>query len=368
MPNLRLKFAVDLENYELPELDPPKGPLFHRWLPNGEADAIELTVADADMRLKVWFERRGATDTDGFTRFDVSRREVNPEAIARQARLDAGPLFGSVEIKNVDEATIAAVTEDRADDEKYVVLGKRVIRAIVPRITGLIDLLRTNYGQYWLKPLAPWDSRQATLGSFCRSHLQLEWQGDGAEEWKPFTPTAQRISLTVGLVSDEVFERYLSKNDYSVLATQLRGRPELSLAAASLVEAHRTLDSGHLRVAFVEGAIALELAIHEYLRAGIGDSEQLGVAVRPFWRLSRKAQLSSIAARNESIPTEVLEAALKAIDMRNKIVHEGYDPEGGDEANRLCSALLKVAAALLPPPEFRFPGLNTGNKLYGPDP
>jgi hypothetical protein len=93
MATLLLKFGVLLENYNIEEFDRHKGPLFHRWLPDGEKDAILVDVPDPTAELKVWFERRGFVD-DRWIRFDYSRPEIDPEIMERQAILDAGPLRG----------------------------------------------------------------------------------------------------------------------------------------------------------------------------------------------------------------------------------------------------------------------------------
>ena len=56
--NVLLKFFFPLERYELGPL-PPSGPLFHRWLPDGEKDAITLSPPSEHYTLKLWFERWG---------------------------------------------------------------------------------------------------------------------------------------------------------------------------------------------------------------------------------------------------------------------------------------------------------------------
>jgi hypothetical protein len=43
MSNLMLSFAVGLHVHAINKYAPIHGPLFHRWLPNGKADAIRLS-------------------------------------------------------------------------------------------------------------------------------------------------------------------------------------------------------------------------------------------------------------------------------------------------------------------------------------
>jgi hypothetical protein len=56
-----------------------------------------------------------------------------------------------------------------------------------------------------------------------------------------------------------------------------------------------------------------------------------------------------------------VELAIKAIDIRNNIVHEGYNPP--EDAEKYLKALLRTAAALLPNPRVKFPSDTRANKL-----
>ena len=60
MTKLLLKFGIILESDRL--LSDVKGPLFHRWLPDGRQDSIVLATKDPNTKLEVWFERRGYAD------------------------------------------------------------------------------------------------------------------------------------------------------------------------------------------------------------------------------------------------------------------------------------------------------------------
>ena len=42
MPTLILKLIIPLERYDLDDLGRPHGPIFHRWLPEGEKDSISI--------------------------------------------------------------------------------------------------------------------------------------------------------------------------------------------------------------------------------------------------------------------------------------------------------------------------------------
>jgi hypothetical protein len=69
-----------------------------------------------------------------------------------------------------------------------------------------------------------------------------------------------------------------------------------------------------------------------------------------------------IALSNHSLIGEYstrggIEDTLKAIKIRNKIVHEGLNPQGAESKNILMG-LFRTISSLLLGPEFKFPELN----------
>jgi hypothetical protein len=69
MKSLLIQVGINLEDYRIPEYIRPNGPYFHRWLPNGEEDAIQLETGDSNSNLRVWFKRRGVIK-NGFVEYD----------------------------------------------------------------------------------------------------------------------------------------------------------------------------------------------------------------------------------------------------------------------------------------------------------
>lgn len=112
MLTLLLKFKINLEEYDVSTYSQHYGPLFHRWLPDGEKDAIVLDTGDPNAELKVWFERLGFKDKD-FIEFDYTRREVDPETIPKQAILEAVPLMGLLKIQALSEEESTPLRENK---------------------------------------------------------------------------------------------------------------------------------------------------------------------------------------------------------------------------------------------------------------
>jgi len=359
MQKLLLKFQIHLEEDDLSTPYPNHGPLFHRWLPDGEKDAIVLDTSDPKAQLKIWFEQWGFKENNGFIKFDYKRREVDPNIIPKQAILDAGPLMGSLEIQALSKEKLASLRGNRTRDTHYIDLGKKIVALIQQPVTQFLEVLRTNYGQYWIRRLEKWDSREMSLGAYCH-RLNLRWSLDEGKTWANFEP--ERIEhLDVTLHIDEDFREYLTKADWQELREASQQRYEPSLSAKLLARSHQFLNQDNLKHAFIEGVSALEIALGEFIRQKLDNNKSLAKGMQSFWQLPRKAQMVTILSVLGTVQLGNVELTADAIEIRNDIVHKGLEPD--KNAKRVLSGLLKTTAALLPGPHFRFPSINPGNAM-----
>jgi hypothetical protein len=138
---LYISFTVPMVNYGINSLHPPQGPLFHRWLPNGREDAIDVPVKDARNRLQFWFERRGYSDNTNFIIYDKKREEIDEKIMRLQAKLDAGQLWGEAKYAHASKAELTAVRENRISSEEYIALGERLVKFLSEPIGVFIDVL-----------------------------------------------------------------------------------------------------------------------------------------------------------------------------------------------------------------------------------
>ena len=157
MPTQSFTFGRWLRRYDLS--DEIEGPRFHRWLPNGEADALTLKTDDPAAVLRVWFKRQGRMD-GAFFQFAHKEQSFDPTVVSRQGVLEAGPLYGQLDI-DLSEEDIAGLRES---SEHGQTVAKRILHLIHAPTSKLITTtLRTHYGQYWLEEWKPWDSRKNSL-------------------------------------------------------------------------------------------------------------------------------------------------------------------------------------------------------------
>lgn len=356
---LLIRFAIHLEDYSLPKVPArPHGPLFHRWLPDGQSDAAILGTGVSGVTLKVWFERFGFADGDGIIRFKYNEKSVPPENIPKQAVLDAGPLFGLVEITTPSTAEISALKGAKIGSATFKSLGKRVATEIIqPCVSRFLSILRTNFGQYWLRELHSWDSRDESLGHYCEM-LNMRWSLDDGTTWSNFTPDQAISHHTVTLRRS--FDEYLTKENWYEITDSFNNAYDPPQASHLLAQAHRSDDQGNLAYALVEAVTALEVAVAEAIRSGVKSKELTG-AIQSFWTLPLPAQVVMVAGLVRGISEKDIRDSIQAIKVRNAIVHEGLKPS--DEARKYLHGVFRTIGGLQGGPVFRFPSANPGNAV-----
>ena len=239
MPTIEFSFLVTLEESIHSGFNRHVGPHFNRWLPDGESDSISLVTNDKGSTLKVWFERKGFVDSSGLIVFDEDKNEVDPSVMERQAILDAGPINGNLIVSNVTETEFIALIENKIGDQEYIKLGKRVIDLISSPISNFIDILRINFGQYWLKDFNSWDSRYQSLGAYC-SNLRMKWRPQTSKTWQSFRPTKLEVKITASRIDDSQF---LTKEDFLELSGYIKAGYAPTQAASILAHSHQIQNS-----------------------------------------------------------------------------------------------------------------------------
>ena len=350
-----LSLTIPIVNYQIDEYLRPNGPLFHRWLPKGREDALDISVMDERNYLKLWFERRGYVRNNSFIVYDKNREEVDEETMQRQASLDAGYLFGEARFAHISRYELVAIRNNNINSEDYITLGKRLIEFLYEPIADFIDLLRLQYGQYWLMRLEKWDSRKESLGIYCTHNLGLKWRENESDYWRDFQPNDLRRIFTPERLPGRGYAEYLTENDWRRLQRDFNLCRKKTLTLSVLGRAHELCDNGHIQEAFVQGVTALELAIHDFMRCKVPSD-----SVEQFSKLPLHTQ-SFVLGTSIGISSVELNNTKKAIELRNKIVHEGQ--EAKDERRELFLSLLKVSSQFLGLKEFKIPVLVSSNQL-----
>jgi len=347
---LFIRFAISLETVD--QLMKHHGPLFHRWLPDGEKDSISLCTKPD---LNVWFERCGFVE-ENFIRFDYKRKEIDPLVMSEQAILDAGPLRGELRLEGISTDEIQVLQENKIGDPSFEELGKKILGILVPPLSNFLDVLRLNYGQFWLRRLFPWDSRVKSLGLYCAG-LGMRWSLDG-KDWKPLLPTEKVVLLSAEMTTD--FAQYLTQADWKSLKALVPSGYEPSMAVEILSRTHALLDQKNFKFALVEAVTALEItldAIAEEKFKTIG--KMYGFWNRP---ANLQQKLFLMAGSNE-VETSDLEVMQLLIKNRNEVVHEGWEPTSDEsqEIGTQIHSFLAIASKLLSELALKFPEANHAN-------
>jgi len=160
-------------------------------------------------------------------------------------------------------------------------------------------------------------------------------------------------------------KEYLTEKDWRRIQQTFSPTQSVPLALRLIGRAHELRDAGHEREALVQAATAAEVAVEHFITTRTKNlSEDTGSSVRQLLKLPLKSQVSVLATSTASIPEAVLNGALRAIDVRNAIVHEGVKPN--DPGRETFLALLDCVEALLELEELKTPVLYAGNGLSPP--
>jgi hypothetical protein len=314
------------------------GPIFFQWEPT-ESDVIILKISEQDAILKLWFEGVSKYDefADGMTK--------------------ASKIRGRLEIDNLDQEIEKIFETNKTVYRPYEEFGKRVIKKLIePSINRLLKIITINYGQYWIPEFIKWDSRDTTLGQYC-SGLNMRWSLD-CKTWLDFRPEIRvRSSLKFRVAGDSFFHQFMERKDWTLLEEFIAKNYEPSSAVMLLGRAYKYLEQKDIRSSFMEGISSLELSIEEFLRFKI-ESNQLDKSMEDslveFLQKGLRAQVVSLGISIDSIPMSDIELAIKAIEMRNSIVHQGLIPSL-DHSKPILMGLFRTISHFVTGPPLKFP-------------
>jgi hypothetical protein len=359
MPKLFIRFGFYLTDYDPDIQRDPEGPLFHRWLPNGEEDALIVDVPNESASIKFWFERRGYIEGKKII-YDSQRKEVQDDLIPLQTILNAGALRGQIELKNVSKTALNAVIGSKIGNKSYEALGKKVInKLLVPEANRFINILKYRYGQYWLSwDLNTWDSRVMSLGRYCNEN-NLEWSADG-DEWTDFIPNQQKTAPITLHDRGIDYSHFLAEGDWNEIGELLSTRFEHPFGAEVLYRAHRLRSESRMKYALIEAVTALEIILDWYYRSHL--SNPLNDWDNGFLGQSIPSKITVTTALTGKVNPSDAKLALKAYKRRNEIVHDGKDV--GEDASDLVKGILRYCSPLVQAGPGRFPWADAWNEVF----
>lgn len=357
MNTLSVEFQVNLldEVFDFPRYH---GPLFHRWLPDGTRDIIDLDTDNAYSKLTVWFDQMGKKERDLLV-YDPTKNEVTDEDIDKQGVLDAGPLKGKLTLSDLIQPEIDILKQNKIDDDIYIKLGKKIVNNLFyPPISNFINILKYNYGQYWIKELEKWDSRIRDLGSYCKK-MNMKYSLDSEKTWLDFIPTTKKLQYEFVIEMGGPYTEYMTKEEWNILKTyNKKYKPNLSLVL--LRKSQELIENNDMKYALIDAVTSFELCLRDFLSKKINgfskSEEYLNTMLR---ENDNRFKLSTITAFFDEIDISTLEDCIKVVDYRNDLVHGGKNPPA--DAEEKIRQLYKLISYISDGPVVKFPKRNAGN-------
>ena len=396
MTTLYIKFKINLEyspgNIGIFDLSEIFGPQFHRWLPDGENDAIYLIRDDPDSSIKIWFDRCGFVDNDHIV-FDESIGELSIDNIQKWGRIDGGPFFALLELFSVSNDLINILEMKSPEYEThYISFEKKIIKLFYPPVRRFFEILRSYYGQYWLPEIVEWDSRLETTNSYLNRHGFPHWSIDNGKTWKSLN-SGILVGKVLRVRAQSDFLEFITEDDWVNIAKMVQRDHEPPIALSVLSKAIMLYDRGNIRSSLIYAVTALESAIDDSfinllksinfksdlqaisllerisILLSVGDLSDINTNEKHIERFSHyfkknisKGKRLQILQSLLSIPDVNIESCKTIINLRNDIVHK-YK-ELPDDISENFNHFLHTFRYLYPCNSLKFPFPNPGNKLY----
>jgi hypothetical protein len=140
-----------------------------------------------------------------------------------------------------------------------------------------------------------------------------------------------------------------------------------SLAMTLLRRARIYPEQREVRSSFIEGISSLELSIEEFLRHNtniiqLGKSLDQSVidSMEDFLQKGLRSQVVAIGISSGIVPMSDIESTIKAIDIRNKVVRDGFMPLL-ESSKAIIMGLFRTISYLLSNsiPTIKFPSIAT---------
>ena len=306
--------------------------------------------------MELWFERRGRVEHD-FIRYDAAAMGVDSAVMSQQGKLDAGPLFGLASLHEVAEGDIdsrptrlvrtdcAPSRNESSGSSRSPLRDSSTLYAANTDRTGCQRSRR--------------DSRECSIGYFCKD-LKMQWRRTDGSEWHPLVPDEPQYIFRAERPPRRRYAEFLTEGDWSAIRDGFSATPT-PLSVILIGRAHELVTHGHTREAIVQAVTALEVALQESRDWGPQKTRQRRAAAQ-FLELPLGTRLAVALTFMGATSGPEWEGATKAIDVRNKVVHEGADAP--DDVRNLVEHVGDCVALLLRLTELKRPILDSGNSLH----
>lgn len=146
--------------------------------------------------------------------------------------------------------------------QEATALGARIGTAMAEVLTDLVRILRSEFGQYWLRPVPLTPDPVFGWGPAFAA-IRAEWR-IGNKEWRPFRPSNPNgITITTTL---NAWNQYLSPADWGRVCAEWDQLNPPNVAFALLFEARESYANGELQLAVIHLSSALDWTVQRFLQ------------------------------------------------------------------------------------------------------
>jgi hypothetical protein len=330
--------------------------LFHKWLPDGEKDAITILENDS-AKIWVWFERSGDSSS-GVIHFtqEGSQQSFDTEIMKRQARLVAGSLHAKLSLFDCTSVEIEALSNGEMNEEAIRLVAIRAAKKIGDPIANFIEVLRARYGQFWIPSFEKWDSQKHTIETYFRVAFDAGYSTDSGNSFAAFLPGHATYIITGPRMEGKGWAEFLEEADWRSLQKSGIDLRQVSIAESLIAAASKYAQSNQLRQAIIEAVTAIEIASSEYIHRCTREHQN---RIQAFFDLSLSSRIAILLSSSKLATDKEISSVIRTIEIRNKVVHKGYFPTSTEDAHLRTTMI--VTARLLGNEKQKLPTFNFSN-------
>lgn len=317
--------------------------VFGEFLPESEDDRLHISLREGKYKVTLHLSDR---ETQLSILNDLPKAA---DKLQKYMTLYCSGLTMDIEVAEVDSDVLHAV-EAGQPTEETAQFGREVFNIALEVHNKLISYFRSLAKQYWLEPLVPGPHNYQ---DFLMDKWRLRWL-DSNGEWQPFPiPPERTIELT-----SRIRERGVDRDRWREMAPFIERGSRAPIRHMLIANSLQHLDQRNGRVAVTEAVTALESAMKQLLPEIVlglpGDpqfkKEELVTLLDRImkdggFKLATKVGLGVIKAW-AGLEDEDIRLAVKAIEVRNQVLHGGQREVKVPLANKCVTAIRRIIEAL----------------------
>lgn len=299
------------------------GVIAHEWLPVEEDTQFEIDSEGIKYIIN-GFDDRGRGREEVSRHFNPSFHFFEVEIFIKDVNTDILDLIRGSTVDMVDEGSTCGAA--------YAALVRKFLKQAITIINRMIDYLRVEKGQSWLRPHAINDGMLTTFSYIFNCMVKIDndkylpWHINCAQVVGPFSISS--------LLSREVPSYYLLSDDWQRLISYTRSSANLPTVLELLSNAELLFTQGNLRSAVIEGVIALEIAVNRFCeKPNVQERKDLSNSKQSLSGLKKTLDhigfsttfiyLLPLVFTEEQFSADLFINCKNAIELRNTIVHQG---------------------------------------------